>query len=266
VQGTVSHRRLLQVDDDHVLSALESALGHGVCRGNAKTRTEANHQVGVRSVVKSSFHVFVAQRFVEVDDRIVQLAIAAFVVAKAASVVVMDPLCGAHYKVTHIVLAALAAELELSIAVQLGDLVHWDARLAVQTVNILRNNVLELVAIQELGKSHVARGRDRILHSVPAQLGRSDHLVSLLFGLLNVGQLGPATRTGWQDSLGAGAVVGNAGRGGNSCAGECDCVVRLEDHLSEASDFLVEFLFGIEELFLFLVIESGISHDFVVSI
>ena len=81
VQGAVSHWRLLQVDDDHVLATLDGGLGHGSSRMNAKTRTEAKHKVGTGAVLKADSHIFVAQRLVEVYDRVKKPSLAVLVVA-----------------------------------------------------------------------------------------------------------------------------------------------------------------------------------------
>ena len=70
----------------------------------------------------------------------------------------------------------------------LGDLVLWDARLAVQAVDVLRDDVLELIAAHELDQSHMTRGRDGLLNRCSKiNPGSLDHLMALFLCLLDVG-------------------------------------------------------------------------------
>ena len=111
-------------------------------------------------------------------------------------------------EITHIVLAALGADLQVSISMQLGDFLSGYPTFSMQTVNILANNVFEIILFHKLTQSHVGYCGNS-LHSFNSSELRwfvCKLLQSLVLGAL----LLPLPRACWQDSIFRAPVIWNS--------------------------------------------------------
>ena len=83
-----------------------------------------------------------AERLAEVDNTVMQIAATPRIIALAARPVLFVVGRSSGPIITHIVLAALLADLEVGVAVHLRDLNLRNARLAMQAIDVLADDVL----------------------------------------------------------------------------------------------------------------------------
>ena len=150
----------------------------------------------------------------EVNDGVFEVAIAVWRLAHSTSSVLKDALCSADARVSHVLSSAVLADLELRVAVELGKLCWRDTTLAVQTVNILAGDVLQVVSIHQLNQGHVSLGRvcfhERVVKCDPTLCLLWSHCNPTLFLFLLNSHLLPAARANLILSILGGSVVGDS--------------------------------------------------------
>lgn len=246
MQGHRRERRLLQIDNDELASFRPSSLGHVCCRRDTEAGAQTEHKVSLVAVAEASIEVLLPQILTKVDDCVFQRAAAARVVALPAGFVRLEPLSIASAKITHIVLSALNADLEVSIPVNLGDVLLRNARLAVQAISVLRDDVLKQATVHQLDHCHVSLRRKGLRHA-DALLGLGNvHGLSSFFRSLCDSAFFPSTSACRETSVNTGAIVCNACRGADTGACERAEMFRGKNHHCKLLDFRVEFLRTIE--------------------
>ena len=113
---------LLKVDNDELASVPGHLYWDLVGWSDSQARSKREHEIRVSSSVESAADDCGLERLPEVDDTIAEFTIASGVVARPASLVVFVGLSCSDSEVSHIVLAALLANLEIGVAVQLVNL------------------------------------------------------------------------------------------------------------------------------------------------
>jgi len=96
----------------------------------------------------------------EVNYAVLEDPSAGWIIALAAGLVVVYRLSRPCSEVSHVVLAALLADFEVGVAVELTDLVGGDPTLPVKPINILRHNEFEKVLLHQSHHRHVAPRRE----------------------------------------------------------------------------------------------------------
>lgn len=91
----------------------------------------------------------------KVDDCVLKLALAAWSVANAASLMLFGLLGSANLVVAHVFSPTLDAELEIGVTVEVSQLISMDATLAMETINVLADDSLEDTTILKLYHGHV---------------------------------------------------------------------------------------------------------------
>ena len=146
---------------------------------------------------------------------------------------------------------------------KLRNLISWNSTLSVESIDVLRDDMLQVSLVHELNESHVTLG-GLSLNESNAKLSLCSWLVlkcAISSRLLNVGELFPAACSGWENSVGSRPVVWDTSSCGKTCTSEGTEVLRLENPTSEFLSFFLKFEFGIEIFLLFFFgFQSGISH------
>ena len=144
VDDQVSHFiqwRLLEIDHDEL--AAGPFAGHWNSTGwvHSAAGADAEHEVGCDTGITGVRDNILIELLIKVDNGIIQLAIALLVFAHAGRFVMVVFLLLADAKVPHVVLAAFAALLQVCVSMKLEDFSTWDATLAVEAIDVLRNDV-----------------------------------------------------------------------------------------------------------------------------
>mmetsp|Transcript_9984 Transcript_9984/g.34989 ORF Transcript_9984/g.34989 Transcript_9984/m.34989 type:complete len:491 (+) Transcript_9984:131-1603(+) len=161
--GLVVQRRPLQVDDDEVAAlAVAHLLGHVGGRRHRQGGAQAQAHVALSRVGKAEVDLALRQVLAEVDDAVVQLALAAWHLAHAPGRVLLAAARDAAAKVAQVHLAARAARLLVGVAVHLRDLLGREAAAQVQAVRVLAHEELEVALALQLHQRHVRDARDRL--------------------------------------------------------------------------------------------------------
>lgn len=79
----------------------------------------------------------------KVDNRILELSIAAWRIAGAACLVLLSFLSSAHAEVSHVTPTTFHADFEVGVTVQLSHVIRVDAALSVQAIDVLADDELE---------------------------------------------------------------------------------------------------------------------------
>ena len=157
----------------------------------------------------------------EVDDGVLEFALAARSVANAASPVLLGLLGCADAEVSHVFSSALHAELEVGVSVEVGEDVGVDAALTVEAVDVLTDDALEDASVLELNHGHVGPCGPGLLdcgvegNSVGVGKGFARPL-QLFLKLIFEGGLFPAAWASLEHRAISRAVVGDSGRSRNS--------------------------------------------------
>ena len=173
----------------------------------------------------------------EVDDGVLEFALAAWGVANAACFVLLGFLSAAHAEVSHVLSSALQAKLEVGVSVEVSEDVGVDTTLAVEAVNVLAHEALEDASVLQFNHGHVSPCGSGLLDcrvegnavGVRKSLARFLHVILVL--ILEGGLL-PAAWAGLEHSAISRAVVRDSGRSRNSCTGEEAEILALANPLS----------------------------------
>lgn len=84
----------------------------------------------------------VLQVLTKVDDGILKVSFASWVVTLSTSLMILDFLGISHSEVSHVVGATLLTYFEICISVYLTNIFSWNSTLSVETINVLGNDML----------------------------------------------------------------------------------------------------------------------------
>ena len=210
----------MEVNNDQLAAFFPRGLCHCASRCDAEARTETEHQVSLATIAKASIKILLPQVLTKVDDGVLQWTAAAWVIALPSGLVRVDFLRIASAEVTHVVFATLGANLEVPVAVDLGDSLLRDTGLAVQAVGVLRDDVLKQATVHQLNKRHVRLCRKSLCHTDTfLRLRNIDRLTSFPC-CLGHRAFFPRASTCRKARIDAGTVVSNTRRGADTCTGE----------------------------------------------
>ena len=235
--GSLVELSLLEVDH-HKLSSVEFRAKRHLASGvypHARSHgdAEVGHGVESKALVEDFRHEVLA----EVDDGVLEFALAAWGVANAACSVLLGLLRAAHAEVSHVLSSALQAKLEIGVSVEVSEDVGVNATLAVEAVDVLAHNALENASVLKFNHGHVSPCGSGLLDcrvegnavGVRKSLARFLHVILVL--ILEGGLL-PAAWAGLKHSAISRAVVRDSGRSRNSCTGEAAEILALANPLS----------------------------------
>ena len=266
--GKVVERCLLQVANNETTSVLSTSSRHAVGRRYTKAGAHGKAEVCVSAVLLTKLKDSRVEVLAEVDDRVLEVTIAAWSLALASSSVLLGLLGVAHTVVAHELATTILAHLEVCVAMKLSNAGCRDAALAMETIDILADDVLEVLLLHELNERHVGQGWVGLLDG-SAKGGSVCWLTStsctsalLLFSvLLLVGRGLPASRASAKNGVVARSVVGNSTGGRDTSTSESYKVARGDDHLGEKVELLIQHLRAVEVLLLlFFSLESSVCH------
>ena len=200
----------------------------------------------------------------KVDDRIVKISSAGWIIALSKCLMVIGFLSSCDSEVSHIVLPTLLTNLKVSVSMNLRNVLSWDSTLSVKTVSVLRDDMLEISLVHELKHGHVALSWSCLSHSyceISIVLSLLLLELSLFEGFLNIGCLFPASWSSWKHSVSSRPIIWDTSSCRDSGTSERHKVLGGQDHISKLLDFSVEFFWRIEVLLLsFLGFDSCICH------
>ena len=137
-------------------------------------------------------------------------------------------------EVPHVSLVALIAELKLSVSVKFPEVLGWNARFSVKTVDILRDDSLHDASPAHFYKRHVSLSWESLLnsHVEPVLSNWFVLQLSSLSCLGNVSHFLPAARSGLNDGVSTRSVVWNTCSSRETSTGEGVESLTLEDEVS----------------------------------
>ena len=95
----------------------------------------------------------------KVDDSVFEVAIAVRRLTHSASSVLEDTFCSADARISHVLTSTVLADLEHRVTVELGKIGRRDTTLAMQTINVLTSDILQVVPVHQLNQGHVSLRR-----------------------------------------------------------------------------------------------------------
>ena len=238
--GQVVSRRLLEVADDQVASVASGSDRHTVSRRNAEAASHDKAEICRGAVLLSIIENLRVKALIEVDNGVLEVSIASWALAHAASAVIVYPLGLTNTAIAHVLTSTFLADLEIRVSMKLGKVGCGDSRLAMKTIDILAYDVFQVVSVHQLDHSHVSQGWVGLLDGlakgvlVSGTLGGCSlgclRLLHLLELLLVRGCL-PASGTSLEDGIESGSIVRNSTGGRDTSSSESDHMLCGEDHL-----------------------------------
>lgn len=110
-------RSLLKVADNEATSINSTSLWEGVSRRDAQTRSHGDAEIRVSAALFTKHEDCIIQLLAKVDDCVLEMAIAAWVLALATRAVLFGLLGIADTMVTHVLAATFFANFEVRITV-----------------------------------------------------------------------------------------------------------------------------------------------------
>ena len=162
--------RLLEVANDEASSVLSASLRHSICRAHPETGTHNEAKVSAGAVLVAQLKDGSVEVLIEVDDCILKMSIATWVLTHASSPVLVSTLSIANSGVSHVLTAAFLTNFQVCVSVEFSDVLGGDSTLSVQAVNVLAHDVLEVVFLSELDEGHVRLGWVGLLNGCPYNL------------------------------------------------------------------------------------------------
>ena len=243
--------RLLEVANDEASSVRSAGLRHSICRAHSETGTHDEAKVSAGAVLVAQLKDGVVEVLIEVDDCILKMSIATWVLTHASSPVLVSTLSIANSGVSHVLTATFLTNLQVCVSVKFGDVLCGDSTLSVQAVNVLAHDVLEVVFLSELDEGHVRLGWVGLLNRCPYNLIVCGFLGStcsnscsscfLLF-FLKLSLVREALPGAWaslKDCVETGTVIGDSTCCADSGTCECHKVLGSQDHLGEEVHLLI---------------------------
>ena len=157
-RGKVIERGLLQVANDEAASVLSAGCGHSVGGRDAEAGAHGEAEVCMSAVLLTKLKDSRVEILAEVDDRVLEVTIAARTLALASCSVLLGLLSVAYTMVAHVLAATLLANLEVRVAVELRNASCGDTALAVKAIDILADDVFQVLLLHELNERHVSEG------------------------------------------------------------------------------------------------------------
>ena len=87
------------------------------------------------------------QALAKVDNRILKLSRASWVVTFAAGQVVMHLLCSANPMIAHVLLLTRYTNFQVCVSMQLCKILRRDSALSVEAINVLTYNELKMITL-----------------------------------------------------------------------------------------------------------------------
>ena len=261
---------LLEVANDEASSVLCASLRHSIRGAHPETGAHGEAKVSVLAILVSQLEDGRVQVLTEVDDGVLEMAIATWGLAHASSPMLVGALSISYAGVSHVLTATVLTNFQVCVAVEFGEVCCGDSTLSVQAVNVLAHDELEVVFLSELDEGHVCLGWVGLLNRGPYGLRVCSFLCSssscscLLLLFLELPLVREALPGAWaslQDCVETGTVIGDSTccRDASSCEGHK--VLGSEDHLGKDVQLLVKFFRRVEVLlFLLFSLVCCICH------
>lgn len=135
--GLSVHWSGLEVDDDKIASSLFAGTGHGSSWLNSEAGSHSKHKISFVAMSETHVENVFSEVFVEVDDGVLEVASAYWVVALSTGLVLVSLLGISNSEVSHVLLSALHALFFIGVTMYLRNLVSWNSRFSVEAVGIL---------------------------------------------------------------------------------------------------------------------------------
>ena len=135
--GLSVHWSGLEVDDDKIASSLFAGTGHGSSWLNSEAGSHSKHKISFVAMSETHVENVFSEVFVEVDDGVLEVASAYWVVALSTGLVLVSLLGISNSEVSHVLLSALHALFFIGVTMYLRNLVGWNSRFSVEAVGIL---------------------------------------------------------------------------------------------------------------------------------
>jgi len=140
----------LEVDDDKIASSLFAGAGHGSSWLNSEAGSHSKHKISFVTMSETHVENVFSEVFIEVDDGVLEVTSAHWVVALSTSLVLVNLLGISSSEVSHVLLSTLHALFFIGVTMYLRNLVRWNSRFPVKAVGILRDDVLKVALIHKL--------------------------------------------------------------------------------------------------------------------
>lgn len=121
---------LLQIANDEAATVHRASLWHAVSWRHSQTRAHRKTQISTLAVGLAQLQDGWVEILAEVDDRVLEEAIATWALTLAPCPMLLGLLRSSHAMVTHVLTTALFAHLKVRVAVKLSDVGSRDATLA----------------------------------------------------------------------------------------------------------------------------------------
>ena len=135
--GLSVHWSGLEVDDDKIASSFFAGTGHGSSWLNSEAGSHSKHKISFVTMSETHVENVFSEVFVEVDDGVLEVASAYWVVALSTSLVLVNLLGISSSEVSHVLLSALHALFFIGVTMYLRNLVGWNSRLSMEAIGIL---------------------------------------------------------------------------------------------------------------------------------
>ena len=157
--GVVIQRSLLEVADDEATSIDCASLWESVSGRDTQTRSHGNAEIRVSAALLAEHEDSFVQILAKVDDGVLEMAIASWALALASGAVLFGLLRVADAMVAHVLAATFLADFEVRVAVELRNAGGRNATLAMQTIDVLTSDILQVVPVHQLNQGHVSLRR-----------------------------------------------------------------------------------------------------------
>ena len=264
---------LLEVANDEASTVLCTSLRHSIRRAHPETGTHDEAKVSAGAVGVAQLKDGWVQVLVEVDDSVLKMSIATWVLAHASSPVLVSTLSIANSGISHVLTATFLTNFQVCVSMKFSDVLCGDSTLPVQSVNVLAHDELEVVFLSELDEGHVRLRWVGLLNRCSYNLvscgflgstcscSSSSCFLLLFFKLSLVREALPGAWASLQDCVETGAVIGDTTCCADSGTCECHKVRGSQDHLGEEGHLLIQYFRSIEILLLlFLCLVCCICH------
>ena len=138
--STIIHLSFLKIDYDKLSTSPRHSLGNHVDWSYTQTGAKTKHEVSFEAGVPCSLDNIWIQLLSKIDNAVIQLPIAFFVIAHATCLVVLGFLCISHPEVAHVILFTRLTHFQVRVAVDFVYFISWNATLTMQAIDVLRDH------------------------------------------------------------------------------------------------------------------------------
>lgn len=225
---------LLQVANDKVTAVSCTLKRHITGRGNSQRRSHSDTKIRHSTILETGVQDILVELLAKVDNGVNHVASAIRVVTLATSLVRMDFLGDSNSEITHVLFATLLADFKISISVDLTQAVRVNSTLSVETIDILRDYVLEVTSFHQLNETHMSQrglGLGNLSLNASCGLLLSAFIQSII--LLLICSCFPTSRTSRHDGVVTRTVIRDTTSGRNTSTCENGHVLGHNDHLGQ---------------------------------